>query len=112
MFNTIEEYTNAIKQELSDADPALVKDAQSDAREHLTMAVNAIQEKQPDLSHTDALKYAIDQYGTPEETAAAYREAERLTFPALNQTAKPRSILSRFLAYTPTRAHGERCSTC
>lgn len=107
MFNTIEEYLDALKNEMKDADPALAQDAQADAREHLTMALKASREKQPDLSDTDALKVIIDGYGSPEETASAYREVERRTSPSLNQPAKPRSALGYFFGvYTDPRAWG------
>ncbi|MBL8061467.1 MAG: sensor domain-containing protein [Anaerolineales bacterium] len=107
MFNTIEEYLDALKNEMKDADPALAQDAQADAREHLTMALKASREKQPDLSDTDALKVIIDGYGSPEETASAYREVERRTSPSLNQPAKPRSASGYFFGvYTDPRAWG------
>lgn len=96
MFNTIEEYLNALKLEMKDADPALVQDAQADAREHLTLALNAAKEKHPDLSDTDALQTIIEGYGPPEETASAYKEVERRTSPVLTQTTKPQSALGRF----------------
>lgn len=41
MFNTIEEYLEALKNEMKDADLALVQDAQADAREHLSTALAA-----------------------------------------------------------------------
>lgn len=107
MFNTIEEYLDALKNEMKDADPALVQDALSDAREHLTMALSAVKEKQPEVSDSDALGSIIDGYGSPEETASAYNEVERRTSPALNQPAKPQSFLGRFFGvYLDPRAWG------
>lgn len=107
MFKTIEEYLNALKFEMKDADPALVQDAQADAREHLTLALNAAREQQPDLSDADALRTIIEGYGLPEETASAYKEVERRTSPALTQTIKPQSALGRFFGvYLDPRAWG------
>jgi hypothetical protein len=50
MFNTIEEYLEALKNEMKDADPALVQDAQADAREHLTLALAGMRESAPMLA--------------------------------------------------------------
>lgn len=96
MFNTIEEYLDALKNEMKDADLALVQDAQADAREHLSTALAAARESAPETSEADALKKIIDEYGTPEETALAYQEVERRTSPSLSQAIKPRSWLTRF----------------
>lgn len=107
MFKTIEEYLDALKNEMKDADPALAQDAQSDAREHLTLALKAAKEKQADISDADALKSIIDEYGTPEETASAYKEVERRTSPALAQPVKQQSIMGRFFGvYVDPRAWG------
>jgi hypothetical protein len=107
MFNTIEEYLDALKNEMKDADPALVQDAQADAREHLSLALAGVKESAPETSEADALKKIIEEYGTPEETASAYREVEKRTSPLLKQAIKPRSIFGRFFGvYTDPRAWG------
>jgi hypothetical protein len=107
MFNTIEEYLDALKNEMKDADPALVQDAQADAREHLSLALASVKESAPETSEADALKKIIEEYGTPEETASAYREVEKRTSPLLKQAIKPRSIFGRFFGvYTDPRAWG------
>lgn len=107
MFNTIEEYLDALKNEMQDADSALVQDAQADAREHLSTALVAARESATEINEADALKKIIEEYGTPEETASAYKEVERRTSPALTQAIKPRSILGRFFGvYTDPRAWG------
>ena len=56
MFNTIEEYLDALKTEMKDADPALTQDAQADAREHLSTALVVARGSNPDISEPDALK--------------------------------------------------------
>jgi hypothetical protein len=107
MFNTIEEYLDALKNEMKDADPALVQDALADAREHLSTALAEAREKNSEVKDSDALKIIVDEYGLPEETASAYREVERLTSPALKQPVKSRSLLGRFFGvYADTRAWG------
>ena len=107
MFNTIEEYLDALKTEMKDADAALVQDAQADAREHLSTALSVAREANPEVSEADALKKIIEGYGTPEETASAYREVERRTSPVIVQTVKPRSTLGSFFGvYTDPRAWG------
>jgi hypothetical protein len=61
------------------------------------------------LDEVDALKQVIEQYGTTEETAAAYLEVERRTFPGLvPATAKKQSSsLGRFFGiYADPRAWG------
>ena len=107
MFKTIEEYLDALKNAMKDADPALIQDAQADAREHLTNALEAVREKTPEVSEADALGRIIEEYGSPEETASAYREVERRTSPVLKQTVKPQSALGRFFGvYLDPRTWG------
>ncbi len=107
MFNTIEEYLEALKNEMKEADQALVQDAQADAREHLSTALAAASAVNPEISEADALKKIIEEYGSPEETASAYREVERRTSPVLKQTVKSRSWLGRFFGiYTDPRTWG------
>ncbi|MBL8079585.1 MAG: sensor domain-containing protein [Anaerolineales bacterium] len=107
MFNTIEEYLEALKNEMKDADLALVQDAQADAREHLSTALAAARESAPETSETDALQKIVEEYGTPEETASAYKEVERRTFPAMKHAVKSRSVLGRFFGvYTDPYAWG------
>jgi uncharacterized membrane protein len=107
MFNTIEEYLHALKDEMKNADPALVQDAMADAREHLSTALLASREANPDMDEKVALQKLINEYGTPEETASAYKEVERRTSPSLKGTAKHQSSLGRFFGvYADPRAWG------
>jgi ABC-type multidrug transport system fused ATPase/permease subunit len=107
MFTTIENYLDALKEAMKDADPALVQDAQADAREHLSTALEAAREADASLDETATLQKLIDEYGSPEETASAYKEVERRTSPALKQTAKPNSLLGRiFGVYVDPRTWG------
>ena len=100
MFNTVEDYLDALKQEMQGTDNATVQDALVDAEEHLRTALENTEDELPAI---------IEQYGTPEETAAAYAEVERLTAPALtgSATKKQASGLGRFFAiYADPRAWG------
>lgn len=107
MFNTIEEYLDALKEEMKGNDSALVQDALADAREHLSTALAVAREKNAELKETDALKIIVDEYGTPEETASAYKEVERRTSPSLKQSVKSRSWFARFFGvYADVRAWG------
>jgi hypothetical protein len=107
MYNTIEEYLEALKKELQGSDAALLQDALADAREHLTLALEAAREKTPDVSESDALKSIIEEYGVPEETATAYREIERRTSPSLKRADKPDSFWGRvFGVYIDPRTWG------
>lgn len=107
MFNTIEEYLDALKTEMKDVDAALAQDAQADAREHLSTALSIACEENPEGSEVDALKKIIEEYGSPEETASAYKEVERRTSPVLKQVVKPRSVFGSFFGvYTDPRAWG------
>jgi hypothetical protein len=107
MFNSVEEYLDALQNEMKDADPALAQDAQADAREHLSLALDSAREKTPGVSEADALKSIVEEYGTPEETASAYREIERRTSPSLKQAVKPGSFWGRvFGVYVDPRTWG------
>lgn len=107
MFNTIDEYLDALKNEMQGNDPALLQDALADAREHLSTALAVVREQNIGLKEADALKPIIEEYGTPEETASAYKEVERRTSPALKQPVKSRSWFVRFFGvYADARAWG------
>jgi VIT1/CCC1 family predicted Fe2+/Mn2+ transporter len=107
MFNTIDEYLDALKNEMQGSDSALLQDALADAREHLTTALAVAREQNAELKESDALKTIVEEYGTPEETASAYKEVERRTSPLLKQSAKPQSWIVRFFGvYADARAWG------
>jgi hypothetical protein len=109
MTNSVEEYLDALKKELEGSDSATIQDALVDAEEHLTTALESARETQPDLDEEDVLDQIIEQYGTPEETAAAYVEVERRTFPGLTPATvkKQGSPLGRFFGiYADPRAWG------
>lgn len=108
MIKSIEEYLDQLKAELQDSDAATVQDALADAEEHLRAALVALKEKQPEASEEEALGQVIEQYGSPDEIASAYKDVERLTSPVLareNQRSESPGV--RFFAiYADPRAWG------
>jgi uncharacterized membrane protein len=109
MIKSIEEYLDLLKAELNGSDTATIQDALADAEEHLRAALASLREKQPEASDEEALAQVIEQYGSPDETASAYKEVERLTHPSLARetTAQQNSLLRRFLGvYDDPKAWG------
>jgi hypothetical protein len=107
MFITIDAYLEALKNEMQGTDSALMQDALADAREHLSTALAVAREQNADLKEGEALKSIIEEYGTPEETASAYKEVERRTSPSLKQPEKSKSWIIRFFGvYADPRAWG------
>jgi uncharacterized membrane protein len=74
MYRSVEEYLDALKKEMQGFDSATMQDALTDAEEHLRTALETARESQPEMDAADTLPAIIEQYGSPEETAAAYAE--------------------------------------
>ena len=89
MIKTVEEYLSKLKKELSGCDRATIQDALSDAEEYLRTALDKEMEDTA-LPEAEVLSHIIEKYGSPEETASAYREIESRLTPAL-VTQKARS---------------------
>lgn len=110
MTDTIKQYLTELKKEIKGSDRAIIQDALADAHEHLNTALRDAQQANPDLSEADALAKIIEQYGSPRETAAAYREIEQRTAPGLTRTRRHDShpsLLTRFFdIYSDPRAWG------
>ena len=108
MIKSIEEYLDLLKTELKDSDTATIQDALADAEEHLRTALVSLRDKQPETSEEEALTQVIEQYGSPDETASAYKEVERLTHPSLRrENQKSESMGVRFFAiFADSRAWG------
>jgi uncharacterized membrane protein len=87
MIQTIEEYLSKLKKELAGCDRATIQDALSDAEEYLRTALDR-EMVETDLSESEILPRIVEKYGSPEETAFAYREIENRLSPAL-ATTKP-----------------------
>jgi len=98
MINSINEYLQELKNELSNCDRATIQDALSDAEEYLRNAVVNLRETKPDLSEENALALIIEEYGTPTEIAEAYRKIEAHSSPALTKKTRrdQPSLFSRF----------------
>jgi hypothetical protein len=109
MIKSVEDYLDQLKNELNGSDAATIQDALSDAEEHLRAALTTLREKQPEMSAEEALNQVVEQYGSPEETASAYKEVERRTGPGVVQetSAQQDSALKRFFGvYDDPKAWG------
>lgn len=109
MIKSIEEYLDQLKVELKDSDAATVQDALADAEEHLRMALAALKDEHPEASEEEALGQVIEQYGSPDEIASAYKDVERLTSPVLARETPVQqgSAIKRFLSiYDDPKAWG------
>lgn len=100
MPDQINDYLAELKKALAGADPATIQDALADAEEHLTTALNLALRTEPVADAIQILERIIDDYGTPEEVAMAYKEIEAKVQPALAPdapgTRDRRSAAARF----------------
>ena len=69
---SIDQYLQALREELAGEDAALIQDALYDAEEYLRAEVAA----HPDKSEADVLELIASTYGAPDEVASAYRDTE------------------------------------
>ncbi len=109
MIKNIEEYLNLLRGELAGSDRATIHDALSDAEEHLRTALDTAREAQAGVAEAEVIPPIIEEYGSPEEVAAAYREIEARLRPTLARPrhADERSLLARFFGvYADPRAWG------
>lgn len=107
MITSIEEYLDQLKIELKDSDAATVQDALADAEEHLRTALANRKQEQPEASEEEALGQVIEQYGSPDEIASAYKEVERLTRPLARNVPVEQGAIRRFLGvYDDPKAWG------
>ncbi len=83
MSDMINEYLDRLEKALSGADPATMRDARGDAEEHLRSALDAASLESPGIPEDETLRGIIDDYGTPEEVADAYRRIEKFSTPVL-----------------------------
>lgn len=107
-MNSIQDYLQELRKAMSGSDPATIQDALNDAAEYLNNAISPEQQtKKEDMSAS--LQSAIDEYGSPNEVAAAYLDAEQRLFPELRKKRKMenRSALTRFFSiYADGRVWG------
>jgi uncharacterized membrane protein len=101
---TVEQYLDALRLALKEADPALVQDALYDAEEHLRAELA----QHPGQAEGDVLERIAQSYGAPDEVADAYRTNEATIQKALRTPApRPRStVFGRFFGiYADPRAY-------
>ena len=91
MFNSVDEYLSKLKTALQGCDQATVQDALADAEDHLRTALAKAKDSQPGSPDAESLSTIIEEYGSPEEVASAYREIERRLPPALAPAAQSSS---------------------
>ena len=96
MINSINDYLASLKAELVGQDPATAQDAQSDAAEYLSLALETAKKTRPALSGAEALAEIIKNYGTPAEVAAAFKVATAKIEPSRAAPSKRRNPLARF----------------
>ncbi len=92
----IEKYLEQLREELAkaNADPALIQDAVYDAEEYLRNEISAVEGEDAEA----AFEYVVKSYGTPEEVANSYLEAELTVVQAMRSPVplQGKSALSRF----------------
>jgi uncharacterized membrane protein len=99
MIDSVDDYLTQLKSELAGSDLATIQDALSDAEEYLRTALASAQQSHPETNEAAALPAIVDEFGSPEEIAAAYRQIEARIQPTLNHAAQPssnRSPAARF----------------
>ena len=108
MIKSVEEYLDVLKNDLQGSDSATIQDALADTEEHLRAALGNLREKQPEITEEEALAQVVEQYGSPEETASAYKEVERRTSPDLSpKNTIEKGALGRFFGvYDDPKAWG------
>jgi uncharacterized membrane protein len=98
MINNIDEYLDLLKKNLVGCDSATVQDALSDAEEYLRNGLETARMYNPNVDETDALTPIIDEFGSPEEFAAEYKNIEarvRPTFASPTRNNQNRTIASK-----------------
>jgi uncharacterized membrane protein len=100
MSEMINEYLNELRKELTGCDPATIQDAVGDAEEHLRAALDQALENESASQDPETPQRILDDYGTPAEIAAAYKEIEARIVPPLAPPKKPddRAPIVRFLS--------------
>ena len=109
MSDMISEYLDNLEKALSGSDPATLRDARGDAEEHLRSALEAASIESPDVPEDEIIRGIIEDYGTPEEVADAYRRIEKYSTPVLAGGKKNgnRSVATRFFGVLlDPRAYG------
>ena len=98
MNNQIKNYLTELRREMAKCDQATIQDATADAHEHLALALENALADNPEMDETEALAAIIADYGSPEEIAAAYIQAESVIrpYPEPRKKTNGRGPLARF----------------
>lgn len=97
MSDRIQAYLDALRRELSGADPATLQDALGDAEDHIRTALAAAQTEHPGAGVDELLGPILEQYGSAAEVARGYRDMERRTPPPFSvRPPEERHPLRRF----------------
>jgi len=91
-MKSIDEYLTTLENELAGSDLATIKDARTDAEEHLQTAIENMKEQNPEMSDVEALSICIKEYGAPEEIASAYKQVEEYLVPKYPSRRKSEQV--------------------
>jgi len=100
MFKSVDQYLAQLVRELAGVDPAVVQDALADSEDHLRTGLDQMVRAEPGLPVDRALAQVIEEYGTPTEVAAGYRQFQARARVAMAPTAAlvdTRSAFHRFV---------------
>jgi len=84
MSDSIEQYLGDLKAQLAGADRATVQDALSDAEDHLRTAAAQTRREHPELDDAGVVQTVVEEFGSPADVAAAYKEIEIHVAPPLS----------------------------
>jgi uncharacterized membrane protein len=98
VIKTVDDYLRQMRKELAGCDRSTIQDALADAEEYLRNALENVRETSPNMAESEAMMKIIEQYGTPEEVAAAYKEIENRVTPAFTPSRNKEShnLAARF----------------
>ena len=91
-YKSIKQYLKDLEHALKGLDPALIADALDDAEEHLEFTVEEYVRSGKNGSNQEALKVAIEKYGSPSDIAEEYRRLESEKKVEKVMTKKKRSL--------------------
>jgi uncharacterized membrane protein len=92
-YESINQYLRDLEKALKGLDPALIADALDDAEEHLELSKKEHTSPEICKSDQEALRIAIEEYGSPSEIAEEYHRMEQAE--PEKKVVKNRSLLSR-----------------
>lgn len=98
MIKNIDEYLDLLKKNLDGCDSATLQDALSDAEEYLRNGLETAKMTNPNVDEIEALAPIIDEFGSPEEFAAEYKNIEarvRPTFASPTRNYQNRTISNK-----------------